>query len=83
MRLRSILVVPGNRPDRIAKAARYSPDALSLDLEDSVPPAEHAAARDHVAAFLDGMPSLPVLVRPVAVGRPSSTGTSTQRSGRD
>ena len=74
MRLRSILVVPGNRPDRIAKAARYGPDALSLDLEDSVPPAEHAAARDHVAAFLDGMPSLPVLVRPVAVGRPEFDG---------
>lgn len=69
MRLRSMLVVPGNRPERMAKAPGYGPDALSLDLEDSVPPAEHAAARRHVAAFLDATPRLPVFVRPVAVGR--------------
>lgn len=69
MKLRSMLVVPGNRPDRMAKAAGYGPDALSLDLEDSVPPGEHAAAREHVAAFLDAMPRVPVFVRPVAVGR--------------
>lgn len=69
MKLRSMLVVPGNRPDRMAKATGYGPDSLTLDLEDSVPPAEHAAARHHVAAFLDAMPSLPVFVRPVALGR--------------
>ncbi|MGH3263535.1 MAG: HpcH/HpaI aldolase/citrate lyase family protein [Trebonia sp.] len=70
MRLRSTLVVPGNRPDRIARAAGYNPDALSLDLEDSVPPAEHDAARGHIARYLDARPSLPVFVRPVSVGRP-------------
>ncbi len=74
MRLRSTLVVPGNRPERFAKAAGYGPDALSLDLEDSVPPAEHAAARRHVAEFLDHGPSLPVFVRPVSVGRPEFDG---------
>lgn len=56
----------------MAKAGSYGPDALSLDLEDSVPPAEHAAARVHIAAFLSAaprVPALPVFVRPVAVGR--------------
>jgi citrate lyase subunit beta/citryl-CoA lyase len=67
--LRSMLVVPGNRPERIAKAASYGPDALSLDLEDSVPPAEHHAARGHIAAFLDSGPARPVFVRTVAVDR--------------
>ena len=36
MRLRSLLFVPGDRPDRIAKAAAVGADALILDLEDSV-----------------------------------------------
>lgn len=74
MRLRSTLVVPGNRPERIAKAAGYGPDVLSLDLEDSVPPGEHDAARGHVAQYLDTEPSLPVFVRSVAVGRPEFEG---------
>ena len=69
MRLRSTLVVPGNRPERIAKAPGYGPDVLLLDLEDSVPPAEHASARGHIARYLDSGPPLPVLVRPVSVRR--------------
>jgi citrate lyase subunit beta/citryl-CoA lyase len=67
--IRSVLVVPGNRAERIIKAAGYGPDALSLDLEDSVPPGEHEQARAHIAAFLDTTPGLPVFVRSVAVGR--------------
>ncbi|MFZ1997375.1 MAG: CoA ester lyase [Solirubrobacteraceae bacterium] len=74
MRLRSTLIVPGNRPDRIAKAAGYGPDAVSLDLEDSVPPAEHDSARDHIARYLDSGPPLPVFVRPVSVRRPEFDG---------
>lgn len=70
MRLRSTLVVPGNRSERIAKAPDYGPDVLSLDLEDSVPPAEHESARAHIARFLDSDPSLPVFVRTVSVRRP-------------
>ena len=52
MRLRSLLFVPGDRPDRFAKAAASGADAIILDLEDSVVPARKAAAREAVAAFL-------------------------------
>lgn len=51
-RLRSLLFVPGDRPDRMAKAAMLDADALILDLEDSVTLAAKAAARAAVAAFL-------------------------------
>jgi citrate lyase subunit beta/citryl-CoA lyase len=43
--LRSLLYVPGNRPDLIAKIERYDADAYILDLEDGVPVAEKEAAR--------------------------------------
>ncbi len=36
MSFRSLLFVPGDRPDRFAKAAASGADALILDLEDSV-----------------------------------------------
>lgn len=51
-RLRSLLFVPGDRPDRMAKAATLGADALILDLEDSVTLAAKPAARAAVAAFL-------------------------------
>lgn len=51
-RLRSLLFVPGDRPDRMAKAALLESDALILDLEDSVTLAAKPAARAAVAAFL-------------------------------
>ena len=35
--LRSVLFVPGNKEDWMRKAPQYGPDALILDLEDSVP----------------------------------------------
>ena len=52
MRLRSLLFVPGDRPDRMTKAAASGADALILDLEDSVAPPRKEAARGAVAAFL-------------------------------
>ncbi len=52
MRLRSLLFVPGDRPERMEKALASGADALILDLEDSVAPAAKAAARQAVAAFL-------------------------------
>ncbi|WP_414902810.1 HpcH/HpaI aldolase/citrate lyase family protein [Sphingomonas flavalba] len=52
MRLRSLLFVPGDRPDRMEKALGLGADALILDLEDSVAPAAKPAARAAVAAFL-------------------------------
>ncbi len=51
-RHRSLLFVPGDRPDRMAKAAMLDADALILDLEDSVTLAAKPAARAAVAAFL-------------------------------
>jgi len=35
--LRSLLFVPGNRSDMLAKAAGLTPDAFVPDMEDSVP----------------------------------------------
>ncbi len=51
-RFRSLLFVPGDRPDRMAKAAQTPADALILDLEDAVAPAAKPAARAAIAQFL-------------------------------
>ena len=50
--MRSKLFVPGSRPELFAKALAGEADALSFDLEDSVPIEQKAAARDAVAAFV-------------------------------
>ena len=52
VRLRSLLFVPGDRPERMEKALGSGADALILDLEDSVVPARKQQARREVAAFL-------------------------------
>jgi len=54
MKLRSLLFVPADRPDRFAKAAASGADALILDLEDSVAPERKDAARAAVAEWLEG-----------------------------
>jgi citrate lyase subunit beta / citryl-CoA lyase len=53
MKLRSLLFVPGDRPDRMEKALGSGADALILDLEDAVAPGAKAEARRHVAEFVD------------------------------
>jgi citrate lyase subunit beta/citryl-CoA lyase len=53
MKLRSLLFVPGDRPDRMEKALSVGADALILDLEDAVAPAAKTEARRHVADFLN------------------------------
>ena len=53
MRLRSLLFVPGDRPDRMEKALGLGADALILDLEDSVATANKPAARRAIADFLE------------------------------
>jgi citrate lyase subunit beta/citryl-CoA lyase len=58
---RSYLFVPGNRPERFAKALAAGADAEIVDLEDAVPPAEKVAARAAVAAWLS--PQHPVVIR--------------------
>ena len=42
---RSLLFVPGNRPERFAKAAAAGADLVCIDFEDAVPAGERAAAR--------------------------------------
>ena len=49
---RTFLFVPGDRPERFAKAAASGADCLILDLEDAVAPAAKDGARDAVVAFL-------------------------------
>lgn len=51
-RLRSLLFVPGDRPDRMEKALGLGADVLILDLEDSVSLAAKPGARTAVAEFL-------------------------------
>ena len=59
MRLRSLLFVPADRPERFAKAAASGADALILDLEDSVAPERKAEARVAVASYLSALPATP------------------------
>jgi citrate lyase subunit beta / citryl-CoA lyase len=49
---RSYLFVPGNRPDRYAKALAAGADAVIVDLEDAVPLKDKQSARDALAAWL-------------------------------
>ncbi len=49
---RSMLYMPGSKPRALEKARGLAADALILDLEDAVPPAEKDAARDIVAEAL-------------------------------
>ena len=64
VRLRSLLFVPGDRPDRMDKALASGADALILDLEDAVAPAAKPAARAMVAEFVArGGHRVPIFVR--------------------
>ena len=62
---RSLLFVPGSRPDMVAKLHRWRPDAAVVDLEDAVPSAGKDSARETglaAAGALD-LPGTAVLVR--------------------
>ena len=50
----SYLFVPGDRPDRFAKAIAAGAGAVIIDLEDAVAPDAKAAARDHIRAWTRG-----------------------------
>ncbi len=63
IRLRSLLFVPGDRPDRMAKAVTTGADALILDLEDSVAHAAKPDARRATATFLNESRTIPLFVR--------------------
>ena len=44
--LRSLIFVPGNRPNMLERAKNFKTDIVMVDLEDSVPPNEKIAARE-------------------------------------
>ena len=50
---RSLLFVPGSRPDRFEKALAAGADSICIDLEDAVPPQDKAAARAGVIGWLE------------------------------
>lgn len=70
---RSLLFVPGNRPERFAKAMDSGADAVVLDLEDSVPPFAKPSARDSIAQAWGALQAvgLPLVIRISALESPS------------
>jgi citrate lyase subunit beta/citryl-CoA lyase len=50
--MRSVFYVPGNNEKMVGKAPEISVDLLTLDLEDSVPPAEKPKAREMIREYL-------------------------------
>lgn len=65
---RAYLFVPGDRPERFAKARACGADAVIVDLEDAVAAQSKALARDALAAALDE--SAPLVVRINSAGTP-------------
>jgi len=62
--MRSMLFVPGDRPDRFAKAQASGADAIILDLEDAVVPERRPHARDEITKWLaSGDRAVPAWVR--------------------
>ena len=62
--LRSLLFVPGNKENMLEKALTFRPDAFIPDMEDSVPTAEKANAREVIKSYLpklaaSGVPIIP------------------------
>jgi citrate lyase subunit beta/citryl-CoA lyase len=63
--MRSVFYVPGNNEKMVSKAPSIPADIMTLDLEDSVPPAEKPKARDVIRENLKyaGEGGAPVYVR--------------------
>jgi citrate lyase subunit beta/citryl-CoA lyase len=66
---RTLLYVPGDRPEMFPKAARSGADAVVIDLEDAVAAARKAEARQNIASWLAAAP--PVCDVHVRVNSPS------------
>jgi len=54
-RLRSLLFVPGTRPDMVAKMPRFAPDAVVVDLEDAVAAGDKDSARTSATRAVDAL----------------------------
>ncbi|MEQ8744918.1 CoA ester lyase [Parasphingorhabdus sp.] len=63
MNLRSLLFVPGDRPERFLKAANSGADAIILDLEDSVTSSNKKFARTAITNYLSEPQKVPTFVR--------------------
>lgn len=63
MHYRSVLFVPGNRPDRFEKAMGAGADLVCIDLEDAVGLNDKDAAREDVLKFLKNNQNLNVSLR--------------------
>ncbi|AHG63475.1 HpcH/HpaI aldolase/citrate lyase family protein [Advenella mimigardefordensis] len=61
--MRSLLFVPGHDERKLTKGLGCGADALILDLEDAVPPAQKTRAREVTAAFVAAHRDLPLFVR--------------------
>ncbi len=70
---RSLLFVPANRPERFAKALGCGADAVIIDLEDAVAPADKAQAR---AQLRDGFAQISATDRARLVVRMNASGTA-------
>ena len=96
--MRSMLFVPGDRPERFEKAVASGADAVILDLEDAVEASARPAARKNIAEFLArSTRSVPLWVRinpvyeadaladvaAVVAGRPDGLILPKARSGAD
>lgn len=62
---RAYLFVPGDRPERYAKARASGADAVIVDLEDAVAPDAKSRARDALANALDEAAPLVVRINPL------------------
>lgn len=67
---RSFLFVPGDRPERFAKALASGADAVVIDLEDAVAPGAKALARAALEAAWPGLVGATLVVRINAPGAP-------------
>ncbi len=81
MAFRSLLFVPGSRPERFAKAMDAGADAVCIDLEDAVAPDAKDAARAAAAAFLNSRPTGVVGVRVNGATTPEFAGDCAAMSG--
>ena len=78
---RSYLYVPGNRPDRFDKACAAGADAVIIDLEDAVPPADKVAAQRSggTAVAVDGrMIDRPAILKAERIVRDAGDGLPQQ-----
>ncbi|OGA00301.1 MAG: hypothetical protein A3H35_04535 [Betaproteobacteria bacterium RIFCSPLOWO2_02_FULL_62_17] len=72
--IRTLLYVPGNKLEWMRKAPKYGSDALTFDLEDSVPPDQKTASRALVRQAVDevgalGRPRVLVRINNFSTGR--------------